>query len=148
MLGFRDAIRAVTRYSSWRWWWFGLEPIYGRGTGPIWMDNMVCRGNESSLDACTFNGWGIHSCTHAQDAGVICEPGKTHSCCESRIHASVCIHMYVTSEKSQTQINHKSQFIVKILYTACFCLVPRPCLKIGNFVLKPLFYRRLGKFRC
>ena len=72
MLGFRDAICAVT--PSWGLgWWFGLEPLYGRGTGPIWMDNVICRGNESSLDDCYFSGWGTPSCTHGQDAGVICE---------------------------------------------------------------------------
>ena len=71
MLGFRDAICAASRR------WYGSEPPFGRGEGPIWMDSLLCRGNELSLDACTFNGWGVHSCTHVQDAGVICEPGKT-----------------------------------------------------------------------
>ena len=79
MLGFRDAICAVRRRFTYIWWgWYSWgPPPFGRGEGPIWMDNLLCGGNESSLDACTFNGWGVHSCTHAQDAGVICEPGKT-----------------------------------------------------------------------
>lgn len=45
---------------------------YGPGKGQIWLDNLVCYGNESKLYACPHNGWANHDCTHNQDAGVIC----------------------------------------------------------------------------
>ncbi|KAJ8031269.1 Deleted in malignant brain tumors 1 protein [Holothuria leucospilota] len=44
----------------------------GEGVGAIWLSDVNCRGSESNLAACGNNGWGIHSCTHSDDAGVRC----------------------------------------------------------------------------
>ena len=46
---------------------------FGRGSGTIWMDNVACRGWESSLAQCGHQGWGNHNCSHYEDAGVLCE---------------------------------------------------------------------------
>ena len=45
---------------------------FGNGMGPILLDNLYCRGNESTLLGCTHPGLGVHNCNHAQDAGVAC----------------------------------------------------------------------------
>ena len=46
---------------------------FGSGSGDIFLDNVVCRGTESSLLECTTNAIGQHNCDHSEDAGVRCE---------------------------------------------------------------------------
>ncbi|XP_013923311.1 PREDICTED: deleted in malignant brain tumors 1 protein-like [Thamnophis sirtalis] len=45
---------------------------YGQGTGPIWMDQVNCTGEEDSLRKCPPKSMKEHSCSHTKDAGVEC----------------------------------------------------------------------------
>ncbi len=51
--------------------------FFGQGTGPIWMDDVNCSSFESELTQCSFPGFGVHDCTHPEDASVICNSGAT-----------------------------------------------------------------------
>ena len=42
------------------------------GVGDIWLSNVQCIGNETSLELCPHDGFGTHSCHHRQDIGVEC----------------------------------------------------------------------------
>lgn len=48
------------------------DGYFGSGIGPIWMDDVKCKGTEASVKNCPSTAWGVHNCEHAKDAGVIC----------------------------------------------------------------------------
>ncbi|XP_056006696.1 deleted in malignant brain tumors 1 protein-like [Ostrea edulis] len=60
MLGYSGTVKAFS------------SAHFGRGSGPIWLDNVHCTGSESSIARCPSNGFGSHNCGHGEDAGVIC----------------------------------------------------------------------------
>lgn len=51
---------------------YGEVARFGIGTGPIWMDEVSCTGEENEIYMCYFNGWGVTDCTHSEDIGVLC----------------------------------------------------------------------------
>ena len=48
----------------------GYHSLFGPGTGPIWLDNLRCTGDEARLDQCEHIK--AHNCSHAEDVGLAC----------------------------------------------------------------------------
>ncbi|XP_032110922.1 scavenger receptor cysteine-rich domain-containing group B protein isoform X2 [Sapajus apella] len=49
------------------------EAHFGPGRGPILLDNVKCRGEESTLLLCSHIRWDAHNCDHSEDASVLCQ---------------------------------------------------------------------------
>ena len=46
---------------------------FGQGSGPIWLDSVVCTGNEATVANCGHFGVNVtRFCSHYEDAGVRC----------------------------------------------------------------------------
>ncbi|KAM9813805.1 LOW QUALITY PROTEIN: scavenger receptor cysteine-rich domain-containing protein DMBT1-like [Neosynchiropus ocellatus] len=72
---------------------------YEKGTGLIWMDNVLCRGDEKALTACPHAGFGKHNCRHKEDAGVICG-AKYYASQDSKVSCQTSILQVVISAKN------------------------------------------------
>ena len=48
--------------------------LFGRGSGPVHMTSVMCRGDEGELADCGYIKLELeaNNCHHARDAGVIC----------------------------------------------------------------------------
>ncbi|XP_077207064.1 scavenger receptor cysteine-rich domain-containing protein DMBT1-like [Paroedura picta] len=76
---------------------------YGEGSGLILMDDVKCQGNETAVEECSHNGWGVSNCRHKEDAGVNCSGQDftvfslvSFNIRNSSIHYSEsCFHRYV-----------------------------------------------------
>uniref|UniRef100_A0A3Q0RPL9 SRCR domain-containing protein n=1 Tax=Amphilophus citrinellus TaxID=61819 RepID=A0A3Q0RPL9_AMPCI len=56
------------------------DAFFGEGQGVIWLDDVNCLGNETSLIHCRRSSFGENNCGHGEDAGVICSdtaPGQS-----------------------------------------------------------------------
>ena len=77
-----------------------LNAHHGEGTGPIWLNNVQCLGNESGIFACMHNGIDNHSCFHNKDASAEC----------SRTY----VHMYVNA------YTYKDIYYLHLIYVAMY----------------------------
>ncbi|XP_070779296.1 galectin-3-binding protein B [Enoplosus armatus] len=60
---------------------------YGEATGPIWLDDMNCKGTENKLFSCVFKSWGVTDCSHKEDVGVSCETDDANVTIDDSIHS-------------------------------------------------------------
>ena len=67
--------------------------FYGQGSGPVYLDNVNCFGNETRLADCASTA--ASSCPHSQDAGVQCraecKSRKLYLIVKRFIHVIPCV---------------------------------------------------------
>ncbi|XP_078125364.1 galectin-3-binding protein A-like [Sander vitreus] len=60
---------------------------YGKASGPIWLDDLTCKGTENHLLTCAFISWGTTDCSHKEDVGVICATTGTNLTISDSTHS-------------------------------------------------------------
>ena len=79
ILGYNDGYAVATRFR-----YFGVQD------GPIFLDEVDCAGNETSILDCLIEDPGNHACIHIQDAGVICSGTFLYVCTHLHMHVHGC----------------------------------------------------------
>ena len=65
---------------------------FGSGKGPIWMDDVQCFGNESSLLYCKRADLRVKNCAHLEDSGVVCGPPSGTAAICNIFNFKSCLH--------------------------------------------------------
>ena len=73
-----------------------LRAAFGPGTGPIWLDNVECVGDEDSIFECLSHPPGEHNCGHFEDASVECSGMCTAVCFSEYSLGIVLLHTLYT----------------------------------------------------
>ncbi len=81
---------------------FPFEDV-GAGTGPIWMDNIVCDGTESQIANCQHAGWGQHNCNHNEDITIRCS-----GYIGGGYISNICLNNNSTTSSTNTSTNSTS----------------------------------------
>ncbi|XP_065276718.1 deleted in malignant brain tumors 1 protein-like [Emys orbicularis] len=58
---------------------------FGRGSDPIWLDDVNCAGTEAALSECRARPWEENNCNHGEDAGVVCSDAGSSEVAQIRL---------------------------------------------------------------
>ena len=58
----------------------GIDSIFSAGSGPIFLDNVVCAGTEDNLLSCSHSQIFQHNCDHSEDVAVVCDGEPISKC--------------------------------------------------------------------
>ena len=66
-----------------------FDERFGAGTGAILLDDVNCRGDETSLAHCQHARWGQHNCGHSEDVSIMCVDSLDITGNELMVHSSI-----------------------------------------------------------
>ena len=76
-----------------------MRAAFGQGKGLITLGGLNCTGAESSILECQYSSVNQSNCTHTNDVGVICQPGRNFA----KYIASDC-HIISITDAASTSI--------------------------------------------
>ena len=81
--------------------------VYGAGSGPIFLDGLDCKGEETTLLECNPQPNRVFKCTHDDDVGVSCESKNMRSTTE-QYHPAILSLAIPAAQCSQGQTTSSS----------------------------------------
>ncbi|KAM8794788.1 scavenger receptor cysteine-rich domain-containing protein DMBT1-like [Eudromia elegans] len=90
---------------------------FGQGRDLIWLDGVDCTGAETSLAECTASPWGLHSCSHDDDAGVVCSGANQVVNSTSNYKLNSAITRFTSSRSTLAGGPHRCAGRVEVFYS-------------------------------
>lgn len=84
--------------------------FFGEGQGNIWLDDVQCSGEETSILQCNHNPLGTNNCGHSEDAGVVCS-GQSHSL--PGLLSFNCTTQFTRPKKKNQKLYHRGWLILQ-----------------------------------
>ncbi|XP_067882919.1 scavenger receptor cysteine-rich type 1 protein M130-like [Heterodontus francisci] len=95
---------------------------FGKGTGPVWKENYRCRGNETRLWDCPVSSWEQFSCSHENDASVICtDENWSLRLTNGASHCDGRVEIYCTGSWGRLQDRHWTLNDANVVCTKLGC---------------------------
>ncbi|XP_067881178.1 scavenger receptor cysteine-rich type 1 protein M130-like [Heterodontus francisci] len=95
---------------------------FGKGTGPVWKENYRCRGNETRLWDCPVSSWEQFSCSHENDASVICtDENWSLRLTNGASHCDGRVEIYYTGSWGRLQDRHWTLNDANVVCTQLGC---------------------------
>jgi len=104
---------------------------HGPGKGQIWLDDVVCNGNESNIDSCDHSPWGVHNCSHSQDVSVSCVTGMKLTA-TTQVRASANRVVILKSSAAICSIKHSLSHTRTVVRECCTGVTTQVNGETGN----------------
>ena len=101
-----------------------LNNHYGSGSGRIWLDEVTCHGNESSIVNCPHDPFGVNDCSHSEDVSI--------SCASSGSTSSTVPQLFTTTVPTCKYISLQSLLVIHCLLS---CLYEAEALGMCNHLM-------------
>jgi len=127
-----------------------IGSYYGGGSGPIWLDYMVCTGNEVSLAECAHLGWGVYEDRRPRgrnyNASIMCDHDNncstSHPGCDIVWNTHIYYHKMLQGTLSRYQLQ---SFCVA--WNKCSRNVEREGCTFNALSIKVLQYPRWYRYK-
>ena len=88
---------------------------------PILLDEVSCSPGMVSLSQCVSNEFGVHDCTHGEDASVSCSSGKRER--KEEVGTSFYVHILIVLLSLTLIILSLSLFLYSIIFSFIYLFI-------------------------